>query len=330
MASYVAVKVYGPGHVVAYNYVANFHDGIDIETYGNPDGSAAVDGPKYPPQEYWDRRPVVDRLLQQLHDQLSRQPVRDRRRHAQRPRDAEHDDQLGVARVLQSAGDRRAGLLDRQHRLSPAGRIDAADQRIGGRALLQQHDPVGDGGAGHGERALAEQPDARRELGAGDLQRQHLHATTPRRTTTASGPTRAPSSRSSGTRRRRRALADYTGAGPSRRRSTRARFATLAEYRAGDAARISTACWWTTTSSSTCRGWTRRTAGPCRRSTRPRISISGCEPAPRPSIAASPLPNVNDGFAGSAPDLGALERGRPAPHYGPRRFQISDFRFQIN
>jgi hypothetical protein len=58
MASYVAVKVYGPGHVVAYNYVANFHDGIDIETYGNPDGSAAVDGPKYPSKEYRDKRPV--------------------------------------------------------------------------------------------------------------------------------------------------------------------------------------------------------------------------------------------------------------------------------
>ena len=58
MASYIAVKVYGSGHVMAYNYVANFHDGIDVETYGNPDGSAAVDGPKYPPKEYWDRRPV--------------------------------------------------------------------------------------------------------------------------------------------------------------------------------------------------------------------------------------------------------------------------------
>ena len=58
MASYIAVKVYGSGHVIAYNYVANFHDGIDTETYGNPDGSAAIDGPKYPPKEYWDRRPV--------------------------------------------------------------------------------------------------------------------------------------------------------------------------------------------------------------------------------------------------------------------------------
>jgi hypothetical protein len=59
MASYIAVKVYGPGHVIAYNYVANFHDGIDIETYGNPDGSSAADGPKYPTKEYWDRRPVA-------------------------------------------------------------------------------------------------------------------------------------------------------------------------------------------------------------------------------------------------------------------------------
>jgi hypothetical protein len=59
MPSYIAVKVYGPGHVIAYNYVANFHDGIDIETYGNPDGSSATEGPKYPPKEYWDRRPVA-------------------------------------------------------------------------------------------------------------------------------------------------------------------------------------------------------------------------------------------------------------------------------
>jgi len=30
------------------------------------------------------------------------------------------------------------------------------------------------------------------------------------------------------------------------------------------------------------------------------------------------LPNVTDGFAGSAPDLGALEIGQAVPHYGPR------------
>jgi hypothetical protein len=30
------------------------------------------------------------------------------------------------------------------------------------------------------------------------------------------------------------------------------------------------------------------------------------------------LPNVTDGFGGRAPDLGALERGKDSPHYGPR------------
>ena len=64
MDSYVAVKLYGPGHVVAHNYIADFHDGINVETYGNPDGSFAsgpgiIDGPKYPTREYWDRRPVA-------------------------------------------------------------------------------------------------------------------------------------------------------------------------------------------------------------------------------------------------------------------------------
>jgi hypothetical protein len=64
MASYVAVKLYGPGHIVAHNYIADFHDGINVETYGNPDGSLAsgpdiIDGPKYPTREYWDRRPVA-------------------------------------------------------------------------------------------------------------------------------------------------------------------------------------------------------------------------------------------------------------------------------
>lgn len=34
--------------------------------------------------------------------------------------------------------------------------------------------------------------------------------------------------------------------------------------------------------------------------------------------AAQPLANVNDGYAGAAPDLGAYELGAPLPQYGPR------------
>ena len=38
---------------------ANFHDGIDTEMYGMPDGSHPIDGPTYPPREFWDRRPTA-------------------------------------------------------------------------------------------------------------------------------------------------------------------------------------------------------------------------------------------------------------------------------
>ena len=30
------------------------------------------------------------------------------------------------------------------------------------------------------------------------------------------------------------------------------------------------------------------------------------------------IPTVNEDFAGRAPDLRALETGKPVPHYGPR------------
>jgi hypothetical protein len=39
LLSEYAVKIYGSGHVVAHNYIANFHDGVDHATYGNPDGT---------------------------------------------------------------------------------------------------------------------------------------------------------------------------------------------------------------------------------------------------------------------------------------------------
>ena len=39
LASEYAVKVYGQGHVVAHNLVTNWHDGIDVATYGTPDGA---------------------------------------------------------------------------------------------------------------------------------------------------------------------------------------------------------------------------------------------------------------------------------------------------
>jgi hypothetical protein len=34
--------------------------------------------------------------------------------------------------------------------------------------------------------------------------------------------------------------------------------------------------------------------------------------------AGCELPTLTDGFSGDAPDLGAYERGKPLPQYGPR------------
>jgi hypothetical protein len=42
LTSEYAIKVYGQGHVVAHNYLANWHDAIDVATYGNPDGAPNV------------------------------------------------------------------------------------------------------------------------------------------------------------------------------------------------------------------------------------------------------------------------------------------------
>src|SRR5215510_9894194 len=37
LRSFFAIKVYGPGHVIAHNAIAYFHDGICISTYGPPE-----------------------------------------------------------------------------------------------------------------------------------------------------------------------------------------------------------------------------------------------------------------------------------------------------
>jgi hypothetical protein len=43
LISEYAIKVYGQGHVVAHNYIANFHDAVDVSTYGEPDGTPGID-----------------------------------------------------------------------------------------------------------------------------------------------------------------------------------------------------------------------------------------------------------------------------------------------
>jgi hypothetical protein len=42
LLSEYAIKLYGQGHVVTHNYVADFHDAIDVSTYGEPDGTPDI------------------------------------------------------------------------------------------------------------------------------------------------------------------------------------------------------------------------------------------------------------------------------------------------
>jgi hypothetical protein len=49
------------------------------------------------------------------------------------------------------------------------------------------------------------------------------------------------------------------------------------------------------------------------------------KPASKAVDAGDRIPTVNDGFAGAAPDLGALELGQAEPHYGPRWLDFQPF-----
>ena len=44
LISEYGIKVYGQGHAVTHNYIANFHDAIDVSTYGEPDGTPGIGG----------------------------------------------------------------------------------------------------------------------------------------------------------------------------------------------------------------------------------------------------------------------------------------------
>jgi len=50
------------------------------------------------------------------------------------------------------------------------------------------------------------------------------------------------------------------------------------------------------------------------------VRVNDLRPAPGSGVVdrGVVLPNINDGFAGKAPDVGAYEVGQPMPHYGPR------------
>ena len=183
-----------------------------------------------------------DRHLQQLHHQRARQLDRDGRQHAQHPLDAERADQFGVASDVDTAVGGRADLLDSQHRVSRARRIDAHDGGSPGVVFYHNTVTTETSGGFVGQRALAQQPDARAGHGARDLQRDYQ---TPYSSSDYNGFRPNPGARgpSDGAQTAARAP-DPPAAGRDLPRSRNT-------PRRPD--RIRTASRWTTTSSWTCR-----------------------------------------------------------------------------
>ena len=322
MASYVAVKLYGPGHVVAYNYIADFHDGINVETYGNPDGSFAsgpdiIDGPKYPTREYWDRRPVAidfyNNYITNSHDN----PI-------------EADGSMHNIRIMRNMLINHAShafcnqptlggpvYWIRNIAYNLPGGSTRLTNGVGGRALLQQHDPLGDAGRGGVEHPLAQQPDARAELGAGDLQRQHVHELH------VVGLQRLPCEPGSGDGVRVECAAAAGVARISPGRDTTASPRDAARSRRWrntprPPARTVTACAVDYDVFVNVRRLDAQDASSVQKLYKADEFDFRLKPRSAGVDKGALLPNVTDGFAGRAPDLGALELGQPVPHYGPR------------
>jgi len=325
LASYTAVRLYGPGHVVAYNYIADFHDGIDVETYGNPDGSHAIDGPHYPPREYWDRRPVAidfyNNYLTNFHDNA-----------------VEIDGSMHNVRVM------------RNLMVNSASHPFCNQPAIGGPIYwirnIAYHAPGGstrltNGAAG----VLFYNNTILTETSAGSSANVHW------RNNLMLGENSAPAIFSVNTNTnysssdyngfrpnagaafsfewnspRRDTLADYSGlisgggrGSPASNTSLEARrFPTLADYSAGTHQDLHSVAVDYDVFVNV-----------------PRLDAKDLKKVQtvykaeefdfrlKSDSAAidrgAALPNVTDGFAGRAPDLGALEFGQAPPHYGPRR-----------
>ena len=292
LTSYYAIKVYGPGHVIAHNAIAYFHDGIGISTYGTPPRRTRTGG-------------LVDRHLQQRSAHAERRLRGDRWR---RPQRARHNNRgVNAAQGGYSAQPVFGGPVYFIRNIlyhvpsgvafkfsaKPAGLFVYHNTIIGEQVVAG---PVG-------QHALPEQP----VPGPGHPRPRH-HDLGQR-----DGRLQLGLQRLSPEQRRDRAIPWLAPATGQRLYEPKPEdwktFATLADFRAATGRRR--------TASRSISTIFERT-GPARPGQPPRgLSRHGPElPAEAGSKAVDAgvvIPHVNDGFTGRAPDLGALEVGKPEP-----------------
>lgn len=306
--SQFAVKLYGSGHVVAYNRVRFFHDGIDFATYGLPDGYPAM---------VRDRMPVSNDFynndISLVHDDcfeadgalynirvyrnlcvntagsgLSAQPV------------------WGLAYFIRNIVYHDPGLFAALKLATPTAAVFYHNTFLasvyGGRTSKSSLDIGGPILQFRGNLILAEDPaDAAFTMGAftnassSDYNGFMAGAGAPYRYGWISPPFDDRSSDYAGQPQKRlfATLAEYSRATGQDTHSIELNFdafENLVPARYDDPTRVFAA-----------------------EALDFRLKAGG--PAVDKGVV---LPNINDGYVGVAPDLGALEVGAPPPHYGPR------------
>ena len=300
LTSYYAIKVYGPGHVIAHNAVAFFHDGIAISTYGTPEAdpnrhAAAIDIYNNDLHMFNDDfietdggvrniRVYRNRGVNAFHGGYSSQPV------FGGPvyffRNLLYHVQSGVAFKLDA---RPAGLLMYHNTLigeqavrSPNGNVHWRNNLFLGR------DTPGRGIMTWANATSVHSSDHngfRPNKGGGD-QYFWLAPTETGQTLYYNKPENWKAFRT---------LSDYQAANGQDRHSVEIDFDIFEKMAPPDPS----------------------PAG--RHAVYHAMELNfRLKPGSKVVDAGERLPTINDGFQGAGPDLGALESGQPVPHYGPR------------
>ncbi len=289
MRSYYAIKVYGPGHVIAHNAIAFFHDGIGISTYGTP------------PDDPDRRASAIDIYGNDIH--MSGDDF------------VESDGGVHNIRVYQNRGVNAAhsGYSSQPVFGGPVYFIRNISFNAGN-AFKINANPAGifmwhNTLIGEQTGGAASNMHYRNNLFIGRGAPQGVMRWV--------NVTNAYSSDYNGYRPNKGATEQYRWEAPGRT----ANFPTLASFRAA----------------------TGQERHGIELDTDAFEKITLPDPATRHQVyhamdltfrlrpggkavdAGERIPTVNDGFAGAAPDLGALELGQPEPHYGPRGLDTQPF-----
>jgi hypothetical protein len=299
LLSEYAVKIFGSGHVIAHNRVENFHDGIDHATYGDPDGWP--DNPVMPVSSdivgndirniddncieadggAQNFRIIGNRCFNMAHRALSTQPSLGGPIYFIRNVVYNAPEGGALKITANSAGVLfyNNTLLTEAHQMGPASNLHFRNNLILGQGAWPEVFSV--------------------------------ETFTPWSTSDFNGFSVAPGGASQfAWAAPENGVADYGARSPRPVKS----FATLKEYSEQTAH----------DSHSRVIDWSvfRKASPPVKgdptRVYRPEDYDFSLAPNSAAIDAGTVLPGVTDGYTGRAPDLGALEYGRPVPAYGPR------------